>query len=79
MELIRELPAGNIRTAHSIPRHGMMRAQRQVVSAAQKVSIDSPRARPMVDMMQGQHLYNANAKVLKTMDQMAGTLLNTRA
>lgn len=62
-----------------IPLKGMARANRDAVDAAVRVADGEVAPEPFVKMMGAQYNFQANAKVLNTMDEMLGTLLDTVA
>jgi len=78
MEFVADLPRG-LRQAMQVPQTGLVRARVQVGQAAARIAREGPAVEPAVDLLRGQHYYAANAKVLRTMDQQLGTLLDTLA
>lgn len=62
-----------------VSEQGMMASRKRVEEAALKLSRGDLSARNVVEMQTNQRSYEANAKVLKTADEMAGTLLDTLA
>ncbi len=58
---------------------GMQRAQEGFAEAAQQVASGNLDPQPMVEMMVNSTVFAANAQVLRTADEMVGTLLNTYA
>ena len=61
------------------PLKGMKQAYAKANNAAEKIAGGDLDPRPFVELMGAQYSFEANAKVLKVMDEMVGTLLDTVA
>ncbi len=74
--------AGNTQTFQQrtdTPLKGMRQANAKANNAAKQISEGDLDPRPFVELMGAQYSFEANAKVLKVMDEMVGTLLDTIA
>jgi flagellar hook protein FlgE len=72
-------PAGSYQPKIEIPLTGMRKATSQANKAAIKIAGGDLDASSFVELMGAQYTFEANAKVLKVMDENLGTLLNTVA
>ena len=63
----------------AIAQEGMRRSLTQVASSASALAQGDLDPANIVGLLQGQRLYEVNAKILRTGDQMLGTLLDVVA
>ena len=71
--------AGNYQPRIEIPLTGMRKANAQANEAAIKIAGGDLDPDSFVQLMGAQYTFEANAKVMKVMDETLGTLLNTVA
>lgn len=64
---------------YSVPLRGMQRAQAQALEASTQIAHGEISAREMVNLRTSLYSFEANALVLRSIDRMQGTLLNTLA
>jgi len=57
---------------------GMRRAKNLVDQAARGIAGGEVTSARMVDLIKGERMFDANASVVRTKDEMVGTLLNVR-
>jgi flagellar hook protein FlgE len=62
-----------------IPLNGMRNASQRANQAAIRIGEGDINANDFVELLGARYSFEANAKVLKTMDETLGTLLNTVA
>lgn len=72
-------PPSTSAAMYSTPLAGMQRARSKAVHAATDISNGDHSPKRFVDLMSQQRTYEANAEVLRSMDEQAGHLLNTLA
>lgn len=70
---------GSYQNRIEIPLTGMRKASSQANKAAIKIAGGDLDASSFVELMGAQYTFEANAKVLKVMDETLGSLLNTIA
>lgn len=58
---------------------GVQKGQAQVAQAASAIANGDLDPQNLVDLIQGQHTVSANLAVLKTEDEILGTILDTKA
>lgn len=59
-------------------REGMSKGQRKLDKAAAKIAGGDVSVTPMVDMIVAETMYTANATVIRTQDEMLGSLLDVK-
>ncbi len=69
----------NLPDTFATAQEGMRRSLAQVESSASALAQGDLDPGNIVDLLQGQRLYEINAKILRTGDQMLGTLLSVFA
>lgn len=71
-------PSASSFGAFNHPIEGMRRATRLVEEAARGIAGGEVTSARMVDMIKGERMFEANASVMRTQDEMIGTLLNVK-
>jgi flagellar hook protein FlgE len=77
--MIAPVSTRNLSDTFATAQEGMRRSLAQVGRSAEALSQGDLDPGNIVGLLQGQRLYEVNAKVLRTGDQMLGTLLNVFA
>jgi hypothetical protein len=78
MEVVSNIPQ-HTRSALDAPLEGMRKAEKLAADAADRLAKGDVEPEPVVDLIQAEHIYTANAKVVQVHDERTGQLLEALA